>query len=395
MNRFANIIVILLSCLSISCSDHQKNPDRDTPPEFKAKYVENILLSEYFEKMEYVILEECDDGLFMNADRIEYFEDHWYIFDKQLMTVLCFESDGTFKFRIHDVGKGPGEYQYPTCMLIHKAKREIWIQCFRSQRLIRYDLEGNFKDDLKVRAGTDMIQFNDEEVILFDEEYFYFNDKDSTYPGLLTLGDNFKRKDQFFEIQYDILLNVLQNNRCLSMNNDSCYLVYASDSLLSFSQNKKSHVEGVFNFGKHHLPDELRSLERRTSNYDFLTESGKVLMKDYLLANSDYFMLTLGLQNEYWYGIVDRKTNDFVVTQGFINDIQSKPFVFPSAKKSENELVGFMSADYTIALKESIERLAPDKRGERLEDILTFANIALEKSGYVLVTLTLKNKNNK
>jgi len=390
MTRFGNIFIALISIITLSCSNQQKSHNPESPPEFEAKYEEKIMLSQFFEKMEYVFLEECDDGLFMQADYIEFFENHWYILDKQLMTVLCFQADGTFKFNIHAVGKGPGEYQYPTSMLINRSKREIWIQCFKSQRLLRFDLEGNFVNDKRIRAGADMVQFNDEEIILFDEDYYSFSEKDSTYPGLISLGENFKRKDQFFNIKNNTLLNNLHNNRCLSMSNNSCYLIYASDSLLSFSQDKQCHVEGVFNFGKHHLPDDLKSLERHPSNFDYLTESGKVLIKEYLVAHSDYFLLTLGLQNAYWYGIIDRHTNDFIVTQGFVNDIQPEPFVFPTAQKSEDELVGFMSADYTIALKESIERLEPDKRSERLDAILDFADLALEKSGYVLVTLTVK-----
>jgi hypothetical protein len=384
-------LVMLLSVGAIAMNCNQEVQDTQQVPVYRADFVESIKLSHYFEKMEYVFLEESHDGLFMNADVIEYYDNHWYILDEKLKTILCFNQDGSFKFRIHAVGKGPGEYQLPTSMFINKSKSEIWVQCKMSKRLLRYDLEGNFINDFPLgRAGIDMVQFNEQEIISFDQDYHYFSKKDSTYPGLIVLDNDFNQRNQIFEIKYDILLNDLLNNRCLTMLGDSCFFTYASDSLFCISQDKRCHVKGVFNFGKYHLPDRIRSLPRRYSNYDELLDSGKVLWKDALIPHSDYFFLTLGLQNSYWYGIVNRHTTEFTVSQGFINDLQEEPFVFPRTRKSENELVGFMSADYILALQESLSRLNPGQHTDGTRAMQRFANLALERSGNTLVIIKLK-----
>ncbi|MCK5821236.1 MAG: 6-bladed beta-propeller, partial [Bacteroidales bacterium] len=120
------LIYGFIASLLFSCQSEPKQVvDQNT---YKAEFVDNIKLSDYFTSLDYVFLEDNPDGLFINADKILFFQDRWYILDRELQAIICFAEDGKFIFRIQTIGKGPGEYLLLTDIMINKTNKELWAQ---------------------------------------------------------------------------------------------------------------------------------------------------------------------------------------------------------------------------------------------------------------------------
>lgn len=379
------ILVLLIACNKIDTNDNAQNI-------YRAEFINNFRLSDYFESLDYVFLEECTDGLFINADKILFFHNRWYIFDSELMTILCFQENGKFLFRIHSVGKGPGEYQLLSGIMIHKTNEELWAICKMSRKILVYDLDGRLLRETKAdRIGTEYFQMNNSDILVYDEEGHYLSGDDSITGGVFLHNNTFKAKHQMLKLPSESVYYQLRNKNNFSLHNDSCFFLSPSDSLICFPPDLHPTVLGVFDFGAYHLPERLKSLPNRYENYSYIIESGKVIWKENLLVSSESIFLNLGFRNSMWYGIIDRKSSRFCMSQGFINDLGSGLFVFPTQKKSENELIGFISTDHLLAYEESISNLTEkEMKIGSTKSTLSFIKKGLESSGNILVIAKLK-----
>ncbi len=392
-NKSILLYVLIIGLLS-SC---QTKPEEEETPNyntFKAEFVDYFKLSDYFSSLDYVFLEESPDGLFINADKIIHFQDRWYILDKELMVILCFSEDGKFIFRIHTVGKGPGEYQVLQNIMIHKQKKELWAQCMRIEKNLVYNLDGKLiREDISDRSVTDIIQMNETEVIAFDEDNHHFSSKDSLTCGVYRFGNKFRKRDQLFNMPQGTSYYAFNNGNNFSMHNDSCFFLSASDSLMCFSQDleKDPTVAGIFDFGKYHLSQKSKHLSDNLRYSDEVFESGKIQWKSNLIVTSQNIFLDIGFDRMVWFGIIDRENSKFRISQGLMNDLNSKIFVFPSQKISENELVGYISADYLLAYKESLSQISEEElKKESTKELIAFIERGLESSGNILVISKIK-----
>jgi len=382
---FGLVASLLVSCQTKPEQVHEQNT-------YKAEFVDYINISDYFTSLEYIFLEESPDGLFVNADKIIFFENRWYILDRELMTILCFAEDGKFIFRIHSVGKGPGEYQLLSDIMIHKTNKELWAQCRKTNRVLVYDLDGQLiRDESVARIGIESIQINQNDILAFTEDKHYFKNQDSICGGVFRFEKNFKKKQQLLIKPSGTICYDLNNRNNFSMYNDSCYFLYGSDSLICFPPDLNPIVTGVFDFGKYHLSEKLKQLKNQSWNYPDYFDSEKVLWKTNLIVSSNTIFLTIGLKGSSWFGIIDKKSSRFRVTQGFSNDLSSELFVFPTFKKSDDELVGYISADLLLAYQESLPGLSEkDKNSESTKAMISFIDKGLASSGNILVISKIK-----
>lgn len=387
------LLLIALFLIMTSCSESREM--ELSAPVFKAQMADHIKLSDYFTALEYVILEGSRDGLFIYADKIEFFQNRWYLFDQEMMAILCFSEDGQFLFRIHHVGKGPGEYQYLTSFMINRSAKEIWTQCRISKRTLIYDLDGRFVREEKVdRVGVDLIEIKNSKVLAYDEEFHHLSLNDSVSSGVYRMEKQFGKKNQLFTLPAFRAYYELENKGNFDFYQDTCYFLSPSDSLICFPEDLKPKVVGVFDFGPNHLSGDLKNLSSKFENFTKLIESGKVLFKENLVVTDKAIFLTLGYQNSLWNGIIDRSSTRFQMTQGFVNDLSALPFAFPVGHKDDDHLVGYISADELLAYQDYIDRLSKSDRDlEFNRKLASFLEESLNQSGNVLVISKLKPKN--
>lgn len=389
MNRIRFYAGMMMALLLASCNE--QNPQQNVA--FTASYLDHLDASDYFESVDYVFLDGGDDALFIEPEDLEFFEGKWFILDQNLKKVLCFSESGQHLFNIDDVGRGPGEYSLPETMVIRRDLREIWLECRQTSRILQYDLNGHLIGEKKfTRLGYDLAALPDGRVLAFNSDYHHLSMHDSVPPGLFFLEEPYRPARQILSLHPWRLVDELVQHHNLSMKGDTCFFLHSSDTLLAYGPDMKPRIAGVFDFGKYHLPAYLQNMPRQLHRIRELEESGKILWKEKLVPTDSWFFFHAGMGTAYWYAVADRQTRRVAVSQGFVNPLGDGPFAFPIARKNDRELVGYISADYLVALKESLARMQTDDWADELERMNRFIQTAMKKTGNVLVILKLKNQ---
>ena len=108
-----------------------------------------------FDSIEFVKLETYQECLIGNIDKIEYYQNNFYILDKNITrTLFCYSRQGSFNFKIHNEGKGPGEYISIVDFTIDHSNNKIQILDFTSQKILTFNLDGKFISEKKCNENT-------------------------------------------------------------------------------------------------------------------------------------------------------------------------------------------------------------------------------------------------
>jgi hypothetical protein len=114
-----------------------------TSPEINLDRNDIVSITDLVESTDVVQLETSDDCLISNVSKALFYDDRYYILDKNQLIVFCFDSQGKFLFKINRRGHGPEEYS---------ALEDIEIDIYNKQllllepfgRLFIFDKKGHF-----------------------------------------------------------------------------------------------------------------------------------------------------------------------------------------------------------------------------------------------------------
>ncbi len=116
---------------------------------YKSVYFNNF--DSIFQKDKIIKLETNSESLINEITKIEYHNNKIYIFDSYGdKSVICFDENGKFKFKLKKVGRGPGEYVDFVDANINKNTGDIEILPLNGKNLLLYDSLGNFKQSIKL-----------------------------------------------------------------------------------------------------------------------------------------------------------------------------------------------------------------------------------------------------
>lgn len=106
---------------------------------------------EIFSKAEIIPLETQDSSLIIWMHKIYPVEDKLYIHDQWQHKLYMFGQDGQFQQRISRYGQGAGEYISMFDCVVDAPNKNIYMLSLFG-RIKRYDLNGNFKDEVELPA---------------------------------------------------------------------------------------------------------------------------------------------------------------------------------------------------------------------------------------------------
>jgi len=378
------IIYIMLMAIGFSSCSNQRETTR--VPEWKIKFGETITLSEYFEEINYVFLENNIQAQFSSADKILYHDSKWFILDKTLNALICYSNEGKFQFKIQNVGKGPGEYTHLEACFIDKVNSEILIHDRIPAKILAFNLDGKFlREEYPVRGGDDLVKLNNGSYLMYNMNSFNKNGL-SQPPGLFLLNDLHQHGPVLYTFPNNRMFYRFSISRHFASLDDQVYFICQSDSILTIDQNGRPQVLAILNFGEHQANPEIRQLDENDQVGLSRLAEGSVIWKDRLIPTQKHILFQIGLDNNAWFVIADRNSGEGIASQQFFNDINSLPFAFPSDPKDEDELVGLLSADYIMACKEELPKIPSGQMTKEIYNKwMSFVNQADAGSGYVLV----------
>lgn len=200
--------LILLSNLFIfiACNQERKSLAIDPNKKLEVENIEDILYvkddltvldlnSKFRVELDFFDLFQIDEVIFLDetelvgsVEKLIFFDNKYYIFDKISETLKCFSSDGKMLWDISNKGEGPEEYQKINDFDIDSEKRQVHLWDSRSLKVLVYDSEsGVFLTSNQNRSFGHAF-------IAMDNKYFfyplaYYND-DQAFKILITNRSN-------------------------------------------------------------------------------------------------------------------------------------------------------------------------------------------------------------
>ena len=144
-------IIPISLCIGLflsACGGEKNVPQGEVPVIDIENAIQNpqeLLLSDFGEKISYVPLETTDESLvkLLSGSKMIVTDPYIFIGEDQ-SPILCFDRNtGKFLRTIGSLGQGPGEYQNPSEMEVDAEAKRIYIRVAPSHYLC-YDFEGEF-----------------------------------------------------------------------------------------------------------------------------------------------------------------------------------------------------------------------------------------------------------
>ncbi len=134
-----------------------------------------VSVHDIFEEIHIVPLFTDTQNLIAQIRQVEYFENHFYVFDQVLQTLFCFDDKGALVVKISRQGRGPGEYFYATNFAIDPFNRQILFLSPSAAQITIFNLEGEFvsKKSIKEVLGYNYMAVINDSVLLLSSNSEY------------------------------------------------------------------------------------------------------------------------------------------------------------------------------------------------------------------------------
>ncbi len=421
------IAITCVICLFIISQCKLANEDNELPIvnlEVNLHNMQKILLSEFTDKIKYVVLDSIDDYPLAWIKSIGFSDDYILVSDDK--SCFLYDNKGQFIKKIGRNGRGPGEYVFLTNVFLENDK--IYIRDLYN--LIEFNLDGTFINkfsntfkinDIYLEPGTFMI--NDTMIIGHID-----NRTGQTEYKALIIN---KQGDVKFSFKNYILFTLEPGVRYAKepgevfihkYKNNIFYKELLNDTLFQIDEDYLLIPKFIFNFGKYKLPIAERGKQWTSIDFDSYIFLYHIFQTDeYLILDCEfnqYFpasRLTPELKrrpgsnnNTQLYntksvlGIYNRRTNDLVFseptstdnylfTSGLYNDIDGGPRFFPDQQVNDSTLVMFVNAgDFKDHINSDDFKKSIPKYPEKKKELERLANSLKETDNPVLMLVRLK-----
>jgi hypothetical protein len=236
--------VVLFVCMIfylLGCSEgHQEKPLVLLNME-KANYTANPLIKDYFDNPQLIKLETNKESLITEINRLIIYDNKLFIFDNKNNSVLTFNEDGKFLFKINRVGRGPGEYIQLTDFTIDEINKQIILLCDIPNCLIYLDLNGKFIRQ-ETRTEYDLYLSADNNILYFAS---LLTEKDKNYIRVKT-ENNLK---EFLKIDKNIRDKEFYSKFPNIIKSNNVYYSKVYDNIIYSLSNDKVVPKFMVNFG--------------------------------------------------------------------------------------------------------------------------------------------------
>lgn len=284
LNRIS-IMIILSFMFFTSCNKPIKKENVESiKVDLKTGPIE-VKFDDYFSSKKVVALETNENSIFSKIDRISFYDNKIFILDKKLNSVLVFKENGSFLYKIKNIGRGPQEYSGLMDFTIDEKNRNIILYTHRPYGLYIHNLDGNFIKKVKLNNLYFNITSIDGKIILLNKDIkrnyllFDYDIVKNTDEGFLEMSDPDETYSNF-GIGYPLLTK-----------DKNIHLSFPYSETI-YEQNENGvQARYYIDFGAQKLPEEVYKTKR---NFNELFEFSR--------------------SNDYGYGICNFRENENYIT---------------------------------------------------------------------------------
>lgn len=306
------IMIIISFIFFISCDSPIKKENIETiKVDIKSENVE-AKFDDYFSSKNVIALETNENSIFSNIDRISLYDHKIFILDRKLNSVLVFKEDGSFLYKIKNIGRGPQEYSGLMDFTIDKKNKNIILYTHRPYGLYIHNMDGSFIKKVKLNDLYMNIASIDGKIIFLNKELkkehllFDYDIVKDKMEGFLKISG----RDETYS-HYGIGSPMLVKDRNIHLSFPYSETIY--------ELNKKGlKAKYYVDFGAQKMPDDIYKTKK---NFKELFEFGKANDYGYGICdfreNKDYITFKYGLTNLVIYS---KKTKKSKIVKAIKND---------------------------------------------------------------------------
>lgn len=254
-----NACILFVPVLLMNCSKINSDEDKTlvgighvVPVNLDERY--ELSEKNHLDSLRLIRLETNKECLIGGIDKIEIIEDRIYILDKfKSKSLFCFDLKGQFLFKIHHLGKGPGEFILPEEFTVSQNQISIYDN-FRKLK-INYDINGNFIDETKMIVSIRNVVQLDSGFALVKPDQSYLG-SENDYNLLVTDSEIGKVLKRYIPgvTKGESIFSV---NKAFARNGDHYLFTYGFNDTIYTYENNSLKSLFVVDFGKNKIPHEL------------------------------------------------------------------------------------------------------------------------------------------
>jgi hypothetical protein len=309
-------LYILSSLLLVSCSrDLQEVTYKDLVKMDidKVESKDNHRLADSIKEHKYVKLETRKDCLIGEISKIILKKKFLYILDKRTRSIFKFTSDGRFISKIHNQGKGPGEYLSLSDFDIDDDGN-LYLLDMSSKQVLVYEKDGNYLKTISSKyLVTNILSINKELLV----NYVPFNVGSSTPEGhvLITRNGNV-HKSWFpfsnFKDGKGGVVNLLKSYAFRRSENTILFNEDLRDTIYELKSDQTLTAKYTIDFGSKRISDDLRNRPTYFIGDPTLIQEGWHL--ENYFETSKYFTCSFNMEGKTWVLFFDRNKKTYQIS---------------------------------------------------------------------------------
>ena len=266
-------------------------------------------------------LKVTNENYIAEVGKVIFFENKIYLLDRKKSNLFVFNQDGDLLRKIGSRGNGPGEYKDIIDFALNTSKKTISILSNKSIKVLEYDLDGNFINDIYLSTFFPL-RFN-----LLDNKYYVFYTgyaSDNYFDLIYTdLSGNIIKED--FSYPKDILDLGFAFTGGIS-NFGSTFLYSRSTSPVIYEINNSFETENIYSFdlGSKGWKEEDKFEFERFNNE--MTKLEMAYLGNNYFINKDNFLFDYTDGRKIKRGYYNVSTKKLLTSDSFTKDGLSRIF---------------------------------------------------------------------
>ncbi|MCH7412454.1 6-bladed beta-propeller [Belliella sp. R4-6] len=369
-NRNRNLLLVCMITLCMSCGKQSGNDaiSIENIEQLTFEKVDLVTTSMFAQEISYIPLELRGDNLIGEIFKIIYSDSTFLIGDKSKSRVYGFDSSGKWEFSIDAKGQGPGEYNELSDFYVSEGN-EIHIFCRSLQKILVYDFDGNFIDEVFIRHYVNAIHHeSDNKFITYSSVSDYIN-TDYRPAGIsaLSITNESIHNKNLISFGGDHAYSSKRQYSFFSKSQNELFILSPSDTIFSYNSGIGLEAKYVLDFEDIKVPERLKTLPNTVENHQIINESGAVRLKDYFVKSRQFISFEFLLDEYVYWSFRNNDSTKMIYSYLLSDDINNFPYSAPKAIKDDDELISIITQDQWKSLLDAFieyKKVMIENRGE-------------------------------
>ncbi len=332
-------------------------------------------------------LETSKECLLGEISNIMLRDDRLFIVDNLTQSILVFNTDGVFEYKINKCGRAQNEYAELTDAYI--TSDNVYILDNAGCKIVIYDLEGVFVRSIDISSvwGNNIFVQGDD-IFLVNK----WSETSSGYYRLFVLNKNGEVKDKMLPFEQDDCGRYFSSERACAAFHDGAVVCYPSDNMI-YALNAKGKCRPYLyvDFGKQTMPEQYATIDLIEGMKQGIAAK-YIWGIDRLSSSSRYIFISYRYKSKKYNTIYDCKTGShYDVELMKIKDLYN--LSLDNYYLTQDYIVAYHRADmfrivYNYVLNDELNLENPLER-----QVADIANGIRDDENGVLVMYQLKNMN--